>query len=34
MAVTRFEIENFDEWEELDEKALFAIKLCLANMVL
>ncbi|MBA0670476.1 hypothetical protein Goklo_025442 [Gossypium klotzschianum] len=29
-----FEIEKFDEWEELDEKALYAIQLCLANTVL
>ncbi|MBA0654993.1 hypothetical protein Goklo_021893 [Gossypium klotzschianum] len=31
MTEIRFEIEKFDEWEELDEKALSAIQLCLAN---
>ncbi|MBA0655710.1 hypothetical protein Goklo_008161 [Gossypium klotzschianum] len=34
MAATRFEIEKFDEWEELDEKALSAIQLCVTNTVL
>ncbi|MBA0642445.1 hypothetical protein Goklo_026829, partial [Gossypium klotzschianum] len=34
MATIRFEIEKFDEWKELHEKALSAIQLCLANMVL
>ncbi|MBA0670066.1 hypothetical protein Goklo_024751 [Gossypium klotzschianum] len=34
MAATRFEIEKFNEWEELDKKALSAIQLCLANTVL
>ncbi|MBA0670591.1 hypothetical protein Goklo_024498 [Gossypium klotzschianum] len=34
MAATRFEIEKFDEWEELDEKALSAIQLCFTNTVL
>ncbi|KAK5785213.1 hypothetical protein PVK06_039772 [Gossypium arboreum] len=34
--VTRKKLENLNktEWEELDEKALSAIQLCLANMVL
>ncbi|MBA0645713.1 hypothetical protein Goklo_013774 [Gossypium klotzschianum] len=34
MAAVGFDIEKFDEWEELDEKALSAIQLCLVNRVL
>ncbi|MBA0668185.1 hypothetical protein Goklo_001132 [Gossypium klotzschianum] len=34
MAATRFEIEKFNEWEKLDEKALSAIHLCLMNTML
>ncbi|MBA0671123.1 hypothetical protein Goklo_029604, partial [Gossypium klotzschianum] len=34
MVAIRFEIEKFDEWEELDEKALSTIQLCLTNIVL
>ncbi|MBA0670671.1 hypothetical protein Goklo_025258, partial [Gossypium klotzschianum] len=34
MAATRFQIEKFYECEELDERVLLAIQLCLANTVL
>ncbi|MBA0653764.1 hypothetical protein Goklo_020900, partial [Gossypium klotzschianum] len=34
MVATRFEIEKFDKWEELDEKTLSTIQLCLTNTVL
>ncbi|MBA0673315.1 hypothetical protein Goklo_025145 [Gossypium klotzschianum] len=33
MAATRFEIDKFDEWEELDEKALSSIQLYLTNTI-
>ncbi|MBA0664342.1 hypothetical protein Goklo_004365 [Gossypium klotzschianum] len=34
METTRFDIEKFDEWEELDEKALSTFLFYLANRVL
>ncbi|MBA0647680.1 hypothetical protein Goklo_015518 [Gossypium klotzschianum] len=34
MLTTRFEIEKFDKWEDLDEKVFSAIQLCLLNTVL